>query len=165
MQSTSHALRSDIGQPAITDRRIEQLSTIGIGVLRYGLVFLLLLWGGFKFFDFEARAIQPLVEHSPFLAWLYPILGLHGTSALFGVFEVVAAALIAIRPWAPRISGYASMAASGMFVITLSFLFSTPGALSPSHPANGFLLKDIMLLGAALFTAGDALRAARSDRS
>ena len=164
MQSTGHAVPLNIRQLAITDRHIEQLSTAGIGVLRYGLVFLLLLWGGFKFFDFEARAIQPLVEHSPFLAWLYPILGLHGTSALFGVFEVVAAGLIAIRRWAPRISGYASLAASGMFVITLSFLFSTPGALSPTHPANGFLLKDIMLLGAALFTAAEALRATRSDR-
>jgi uncharacterized membrane protein YkgB len=164
MQSTSHALPSNIRQLAMTDHHIELLSTAGIGVLRYGLVFLLLLWGGFKFFDFEARAIQPFVEHSPFLGWLYPTLGLHGTSALFGVFELVAAGLIAIRPWAPMISGYASLAASGMFVITLSFLFSTPGVLSPTHPANGFLLKDIMLLGAALVTAAEALRAARSDR-
>jgi uncharacterized membrane protein YkgB len=104
------------------------------------------------------------VEHSPFLAWLYPILGLRGTSALFGVFEVVAAGLIAIRPWAPRISGYASLAASGMFIITLSFLFSTPGALTPTHPANGFLLKDIMLLGAALFTAAERGTLHSADR-
>jgi uncharacterized membrane protein YkgB len=164
MHSTDRVIPSNIRPLAITDGHIEQLSTAGIRVLRYGLVFLLLLWGSFKFFDFEARAIQPLVEHSPFLAWLYPILGLHGTSALFGVFEVVAAALIAMRPWAPRMSGYASLAASGLFVITLSFLFSTPGALSPAHPANGFLLKDILLLGAALFTAAEALRAARNDR-
>jgi uncharacterized membrane protein YkgB len=147
------------------DRHIERLSSIGLGVLRYGLVFLLLLWGSFKFFEFEATAIQPLVEHSPFLGWLYPVFGVRGTSALFGVFEVAAAALISLRPWAPRVSGYASLIASGMFLVTLSFLFSTPGAMSPQSPAGGFLLKDIMLLGAALFTAAEALRAARSERS
>src|SRR5688572_11814871 len=52
--------------------------------------------------------------------------------ALFGVFEMIAAGPIAIRPWAPGISGYASPAASGMFIVTVSFLFSTPGALSPT---------------------------------
>ena len=164
MQFARHAVRSPVTH-LFSDHRIEQLGAVGLGVLRYGLVFLLLLWGSFKFFDFEARAIEPLVGHSPFLAWLYPILGLRGTSALFGVFEMIAAGLIAIRPWAPRISGYASLAASGMFIVTVSFLFSTPGALSPTSPANGFLLKDILLLGAALFTAAEALRAARSDRS
>jgi uncharacterized membrane protein YkgB len=146
------------------DRYIEQLSALGLGVLRYGVLFLLVLWGGFKFFEFEAKAIQPLVENSPLLAWLYPILGLRGTSALFGVFELAAAGLIALRPWAPRMSGYGSLMASGMFLITLSFLVTTPGALSPTHPAHGFLLKDILLLGAGLVTAAEALHAARGDR-
>jgi reactive chlorine resistance protein C len=50
-------------------------------------------------------------------------------------------------------------------VITLSFLFGTPGALSPFSPLSGFLLKDLLLLGAALFTAAEALREARGGRS
>lgn len=143
------------------DRRIDLLGAAGLGVLRYGLVFLLLLWGSFKFFAFEANAIQPLVANSPVLAWLYPLFGVRGTSALFGVVEIGAAVAIALRPWFPRASGYGSLLASGLFVITLSFLFTTPGALSPSSPANGFLLKDLLLLGASLFTAAEALRAAR----
>ena len=52
--------------------RTRRLATAGRGVLRYGLVALLLLWGGFKFSDFEAEGIRPLVEHSPLLSWLYP---------------------------------------------------------------------------------------------
>jgi uncharacterized membrane protein YkgB len=142
-------------------RRVDLIATAGLGTLRYGLVLLLLLWGSFKFFAFEAAGIQPLVANSPFLAWLYPIFGLRGTSALLGMFEVIVGVLIAMRPWLPRISGYASLMASGMFLITLSFLFTTPGALSPTNPVSGFLLKDILLLGAALFTAAEALRAAR----
>lgn len=136
----------------------------GLVLLRYGLVFFLLLYGTFKFFAFEATAIEPLVSNSPFLAWLYPLLGLRGTSALIGVVEVITALLIAARPWIPRISGYASLAGGLIFVTTLSFLFTTPGAISPMSPLNGFLLKDILLLGATLFTSAEALRAAR-DRA
>jgi len=73
--------------------------------------------------------------------------------------KVTTGLLIALRRWFPRVSGYGSLAASGIFVITLSFLFTTPGALSAFSPANGFLLKDIMLFGAALSTGAEALRA------
>jgi reactive chlorine resistance protein C len=47
------------------------------------------------------------------------------------------------------------------FLITLSFLFTTPG-LSPEW--QGFLTKDLVLVGAALWTAGDALRAIEQRR-
>jgi uncharacterized membrane protein YkgB len=139
----------------------ERIRAIGLGLLRYGLVFLLVLIGGLKFLDFEAEAIRPLFGGSPLLSWLYEVFSVRGTAALFGVFEVATGILIATRPWAPKVSGYASLAASGMLLVTLSFLFTTPGALAPTHPANQFLLKDLVLLGAAMFTAGEALLSAR----
>jgi RNA polymerase sigma-70 factor (ECF subfamily) len=37
----------------------------------------------------------------------------------------------------------------------------SPGVLAPTNPFGGFLLKDIVLLGAALSTAAEALEAAR----
>jgi uncharacterized membrane protein YkgB len=139
---------------------LDLLELAGVRLLRYGLVFLLLLFGSFKFFAFEAEGIQPLVGNSPFLGWLYVIFGVQGTSSLLGVFEVTTAALIATRPWLPRLSGYASLGASFIFVCTLSFLFTTPGALDPVSPIFGFLIKDIFLLGAALYTSAEALRTA-----
>ena len=145
-------------------RRVQPLASVGLWVLRYGLVFFLLTFGVFKFFTFEAEGIRPLVANSPLLGWLYLILGVRGASALIGVFEVTTGLLIALRRWSPHVSGYGSLAASGIFVITLSFLFTTPGALSPTSPINGFLLKDIMLFGAALFTCAEALREANSTR-
>jgi uncharacterized membrane protein YkgB len=153
------ALLSAMTTPTGTDRRVDRIGAVGLGVLRYGLVFLLLLWGGFKFLAFEANAIRPLVEHSPFLAWLYPIFGVRGTSSLIGVVEIAAAVLIATRHWSPRLSAYGSLIATGVFLITLSFLFTTPDALAPTSPYGGFLMKDVMLLGAALVTAAEALRA------
>jgi hypothetical protein len=43
----------------------------------------------------------------------------------------------------------------------LSFLASTPGVFAPTNPFGGFLMKDIMFLGAALYTAAEALEAAK----
>lgn len=141
--------------------RGRRLAAAGRGVLRYGLAALLLLWGSFKFFSFEAEGIRPLVEHSPFLGWLYPVLGVRGTADLIGVVEIVAAVLMGLRRWRPDLSAIGSLLATGTFVVTLSFLVTTPGVLAPENPFGGFLLKDIVLLGAALYTAAEALEAAR----
>lgn len=138
----------------------DRLSEVGIGILRYGLVFLLVLIGGMKFFEFEALAIKPLVEHSPFLGWLYSVLSVQGVSILFGVFEIIAGLLILIRRFNPLLSAIGSLMTIPMFATTLSFLFSTPGALEPGSDAGGFLMKDLILLGAGVATAGEALKAA-----
>lgn len=129
----------------------------GLGILRYGLTGLLLLWGTFKFFSFEATAIQPLVEHSPLFSWLLALVGLRRTSNIIGAVEIGTGLLIATRRWLPRVSAYGSLAATAMFAVTLSFLITTPGVLG--SPWGGFLLKDIMFLGAALITAGEAFAA------
>jgi len=142
------------------ERAADLLGVVGLATLRYGLAFLLLAWGAAKFTAAEAEAIRPLVAHSPFLAWLYPLLGVRGASDLLGAFEVVSALLIVSRHWQPRVAAVGSLLASGMFVVTLSFLFTTPDVFAPSSPWGGFLMKDLILLGAALFTSSEALRRA-----
>ena len=138
------------------DHSRHRLVTIGTGVLRYGTAALLLMWGAFKFTAFEAEGIRPLVEHHPLMSWMIPAFGLRGTSGLIGVIEIAAAVLMCTRRWSPRLSMAGSSIASATFVVTLSFLFTTPDALSPSNPLGGFLMKDLILLGAALYTAGEA---------
>jgi uncharacterized membrane protein YkgB len=147
------------------DARIAQIETVGIGVLRYGVVFLLVVIGAAKYFAFEAEAIKPLVENSPLLSWLLGAFGVQGTSNVIGTIEIAIAVAIASRPIAPAVSALGSAAGVLTFLTTLSFLFSTPGALSLKHPAGGFLLKDVVLLGACVATAAEALKAARSRRA
>jgi uncharacterized membrane protein YkgB len=137
---------------------------IGVSVLRYALVLILVYFGAFKFTPAEAQAIRPLVEHSPLMSWLYSLLSVSGVSRLIGVSELTIAGLVFCRPWSARLSGLGSLAAVGMFLVTLSFLLSTPGLWqwvdgfpAPSEAA-AFLLKDVFLLGAAIVTAGEALR-------
>lgn len=160
MECTS-GIGEDTRRPNATPfaSEVRFLGAAGRVVLRYGLVALLLLWGSFKFAAFEAEAIKPLIENSPLLSWMYPVLGVRGASAFIGVVELVAAALICTRGVRPLLSALGSLIAAGTFVTTLTFLVTTPGALSPVSPIGGFLLKDIILLGAALYTAAEALEA------
>jgi len=81
------------------------------------------------------------------------------------VIEITLGIGIALRQVRPRISGIASLVSVGMFLTTLSFLFTTPG-WEPTLGFPGlsalpgqFLLKDIVLLGAVVFTAGEAFAA------
>ena len=146
----------------LTDVHATALERTGTGILRYGVAFLLLAIGGLKFFEFEARAIEPLVSHSPLLGWLYAVLSVQGVSRLIGCTEIATALLIASRSLSPALSALGSALAAGIFTTTLSFLFTTPGGLAPQGPAVGFLVKDVVLLGASVHTAGEALRAARA---
>jgi uncharacterized membrane protein YkgB len=155
--------------PALT-RRLEAL---GGHLLRYGLVGILVYLGAFKFTLVEAQAIQPLVAHSPAMAWLYAVLSVQAVSSLIGATELGIAVLIALRPVAPAASAWGSLGAAGMFLATLSFLVTTPGVWQrvPGFPlpvpteGGGFLLKDVFLLGAAVWSAGEARRAARGRTS
>jgi len=142
---------------------------LGVFFIRYGLVLVLAWIGAMKFTAYEAEGIKALVETSPFMSWMYKVLSLQATSNIIGVAELTAAALIAIRPLSAKLSAIGSVLAVLTFLTTLTFLFSLPGwekslggfpALSGS---GGFLLKDTVLLGAALFTLGDSLRSNRHE--
>lgn len=135
-------------------RRGQQLQSLGAGILRYGLTFLLLLFGTFKFFQFEADGIQPLLTHSPFLGWLPATFGVRGSAAVIGTVELLAALGLAVGPWFPRLGTVGGLIATLTFLTTLSFLVTTPGVLAPGNEAGGFLLKDLILLGAAIHAAG-----------
>jgi reactive chlorine resistance protein C len=143
--------------------RARVLESIGAQTLRYGLVLILVLFGMTKFTAAEAAAIKPLVSNSPIMGWLYGVLSEQGTSALIGTIEIATAILIALRPISTRASAIGSALAVGTFLTTLSFLFSTPGALAATHPAHGFILKDVVLLAAAIATGTEALRAATEE--
>jgi reactive chlorine resistance protein C len=150
----------------------DRLKSIGMHVARYGLVIVLLWIGAMKFTAYEAEGIKPLVAHSPLMSWVYRVMSVGGFSALLGVVEIAIGVLIALRPVWPLGSAVGSGFAAGMFLTTLSFLVTTPG-WEPSlggFPAlsampGQFVLKDVVLLGVALFTAGEALEAARPHRA
>jgi len=145
--------------------RVVAIEDLGRAIVRWGLVVVLAWIGAMKFTAYEAMGIQPLVAHSPFISWMYDFLSIRSFSAMLGCIEIATAILISLRWVSPWASAVGSLLAIGLFATTLSFLFTTPGweptlgfpALS-GHPGQ-FLLKDIVLFGAAVWSLGESLKA------
>jgi uncharacterized membrane protein YkgB len=136
-----------------------RLEALGANLTRYSLVFIFLAFGLYKFTPQEAHSIQPLVAHSIGLFWLYRLFDIRVASDIIGVIEVSLALLMAARPLSARISAIGSLGTAFALLNTLSFLFTTPG-LDPQSSDAGFIVKDLTLLGAALWTAAESLTAA-----
>lgn len=157
-----------------SDRPIgERLQALGTAMTRYGLVVVFVWIGAMKFTTYEANAIQPLVANSPFMSWLYLIFSVQTFSNWLGVLEVAIGLMIAARPISATVSAAGSALAAILFLGTLSFMLSTPpvwegslGGFPALSVAPGqFLLKDLALLGASVWTLGEAWGARERELS
>jgi uncharacterized membrane protein YkgB len=148
-----------------TVERVVAIEDVGKQIVRWGLIVVLAWIGAMKFTDYEAMGIQPLVVHSPLVGWMYDFLSVRSFSAMLGCIEIATAALISLRYVSAKASAIGSVLAIGLFATTLSMLFTTPGweptlgfpALS-AMPGQ-FLLKDIVLFGASVWSLGESLKA------
>lgn len=138
-------------------------------VTRYGLVTTLVWVGVLKFTDYEVQNAEVLVTASPLTSRLRKKLGAQKLAWLVGVTQIALGSLIAAKPVAPRASAVGSFGAAGMMLSTLSFLVTTPeawregpGGIPQLSVLGEALLKDTVLLGAALLTAAESLHAART---
>jgi uncharacterized membrane protein YkgB len=88
-----------------------------------------------------------------------------------GAVIVTLGVMIALHPWLPRVAALGSFLVFGMSFVTLSFLVTTPEAWVPAlggseqgfpllSGAGRLVLKDAIMMGAALVTLADSARAA-----
>jgi uncharacterized membrane protein YkgB len=88
-----------------------------------------------------------------------------------GAVIVALGVMIALHPWLPRVAAVGSFLVFGMSFVTLSFLITTPEAWVPAlgAPDHGFpllsgagrlVVKDAIMMGAALVTMADSAKAA-----
>lgn len=164
INAKAESIASSVGlSQRIAENTAAALETAGQHVIRYGLVLVLAWIGAMKFTAYEANGIQPLVANSPLMSWVYGIFSVQAFSNWLGVLEIAIAVMIALRPVSASVAALGSALAVGMFLTTLSFLFSTPGwEPSLGFPAlavvpGQFLVKDVVLLGAAVWSLGEAL--------
>jgi uncharacterized membrane protein YkgB len=153
-----HGLRKIYAKAASLDR-------IGLGLLRLGLVVVLIWIGGLKFARYEADGIVPLVADSPLMSFFYhhpapeyrPYMNREGelipahrdwheTNGTYpfayglGVVIVSIGILIALHPVLPQVAAVGSFLLILMALTTLSFLITTPEAWVPplGDSAHGF---------------------------
>ena len=103
------------------------------------------------------------------MSWVYDVFSINTVARGLGTLEITAAILIVARPVSARLSAIGSAMAIVLFCGTLSFLFTTPGVVSRfagpvpvlSALPGQFLLKDVVLLGVAVWSLGEAAQAHR----
>jgi reactive chlorine resistance protein C len=145
--------------------RLNRLANLAA---RYGLVVVLAWFGAMKFTHYEAYGISPLVANSPLMSWVYHFVSIDTFGRMLGTIELITAVLVAAKPWFAGASVVGGLLATVFFVGTLSFMVTTPGIGEssaggfPVLSANGeFLMKDIAILGLAIWTLADAIDGVR----
>jgi uncharacterized membrane protein YkgB len=114
------------------------------------------MFGLLKWTKAEAEGVQAWVAHSPLMSWLYAVTSVQGASIAIGITELAIAAMISVRRFWPGLAAIGSALAILMFLTTLSFLLTTPNL---DAGRQGFLIKDIFLLGASVWSTGESLEA------
>lgn len=117
-------------------------------------VVIVLLWiGGMKFTLIEAQGIEGLVQSSPLMSWLYTFFSVQTTSNIIGFYDLIAAALLIVAIYKPKLRAAAIIMSGLVFIVTQTFLFSYSAALSSDTvlSATGhFLIKDLWYLACLL---------------
>lgn len=147
-------------QTALVRRVFEKaaaLDRVGMGLLRLGLVIVLVWIGGLKFAPYEADSIVPLVANSPLMSFFYHYPApeyqrymnkegelnvahrrWHETNGTYpfayglGLLIVSIGVLIALHPMLPQFAAVGSFLLILMACTTLSFLVTTPEAWVPA---------------------------------
>ena len=137
----------------ILDRLPPQ--TFAIGALRWSLVFVFAFFGVAKFAAYEAEGVAEIAMHYPLFAWMYPLIGVQGTSNVIGTIELATGALIASGAWSHRAGLLGGLMGMATFLVTLSFSFGVSlwqeGYGFPFMGSTAqFLFKDAVLLAGCL---------------
>lgn len=145
-------------------RADNKFQRLGKKITRYGLVTVIGYIGLLKFTSYEAEGIEPFVANNPLMSWMYSVFSVQTAAEIIGSWEILTAVLIALRPRSSTAAAIGSGMATIISLTTLSSIITTPGVWHEdrgfpfmSAAPGQFLIKDLILLGASLWTLGEAL--------
>lgn len=170
LNSNSNTWAGDEPRGVVNTNYLDvNLMRAGLTFARYSLALIFVWVGLLKFTVYEAKNIEPMLANSPIWSSAYELIGLFNLSGLIGVIEITIGILIAIRAFAPKLTIVGGLGAVLSFIITLSFMLTTPGVWQADYgfPAlsalpGQFLAKDLVMLGVSIWITGEALNAVRT---
>ncbi len=147
------------------ERSGEAIRAFAVNALYVSLAVIFLWIGGMKFTSYEAQGISGFVMNSPLTSWMHSLFGIQGASRIFGIYEIATGLLLLTRWFSPTLSALGGLMGVVTFLVTLSFMFTTPGVSAPeaggfpalSAEIGQFLLKDLALLAISLYVLGESL--------
>ena len=129
-----------------------------IKFLAIALAIVFIWFGALKYTAGGAEGIVGLVENSPLLSWVYSLFSVHTFAALLGTVEIAIGVLLLAGLKDARLGMLGGLGGIATFVVTLSFMLTTPGVVpgGASFPIlsampGEFLLKDLALLAISYF--------------
>lgn len=128
----------------------ESKINVGILIMILATIIILIWLGAAKFYDFEALAIQGLIQNHPLMSWSYKIFDYRTVSNIIGITEIGTGILLIVGLFKKCVLKWAGALMILTFLFTTSFLFTTPGMFSMKEGflvTDFFILKDLIFLG------------------
>lgn len=109
-------------------------------ILRLSVITIFMLFGTYKWFDFEVMALEPLIS-TTWLNILYILFGIHGGSYFLGIVENLTFLALIIGLFRP---------VAGMLgdIIVIVTGITTLSLLPQLGKIDSFVIKDVLLIGA-----------------
>jgi uncharacterized membrane protein YkgB len=127
-------------------------------LIRTAMVVIFLFFGYQKWFEYEAQALIPYINHGPLIFWMYPVFGVRGATYFLGVSEWLFGALLFAGFWNKKLGILGALGACASFISTSTIIPFIPDGWAASaggFPAMtehvAFLMKDILLLAASFY--------------
>lgn len=125
-------------------------------ILSVPLAVIFIWFGAIKYTAGGAGGIEGLVNNSPLLSWVYSVFEVTSFGAILGTLEIIIGLLLLAGLSNLKIRAVAGIASIATYLVTLSFMLTTPGIVAEdsfflvlSAMPGEFLLKDIVLLAAS----------------
>lgn len=140
----------------------KTFKTTGKLILRYGLAITFIWLGLLKFKNSEADYLKELLANSALFGWLLKYITHYAFAQLIAWLQILIGILLLARPISKKLSFWGGIMASVILIISVSTLFVSNYVWQPPY---GFpelskigqsILKDVVLLGAALWSVGDS---------
>ncbi len=126
-------------------------------LVRGSMVFVFLMFGYQKWFEYEAQTLIPFIKNGPLIFWMYPVLGVRGASWFLGASEWLFAALLFWGFWDKKAGIFGALGCCFAMIGTITIIPFMPdgwdsAAGFPAMKGNvAFLMKDVVLLAASFY--------------
>jgi uncharacterized membrane protein YkgB len=126
-------------------------------LIRASMVLIYFAFGYQKWFQYEAKVVEPFISHSPLVFWLIPAFGVRGASWFLGVSEWTFGTLLFLGFWNKRIGILGALGSIFTYASTVTIIPFMPDGWAAE--AGGFPAMTIYLL------KQDVVRALEADAS
>src|SRR5246500_4653024 len=126
-------------------------------LVRGSMVFVFLIFGYQKWFEYEAQTLIPFIKNGPLIFWMYPVFGIRGSSWFLGASEWLFAALLFWGFWNKQAGILGALGCLFSMIGTVTIIPFMPdgwdaAAGFPAMKGNvAFLMKDVVLLAASFY--------------